>query len=62
MEGGWEIEWLGCGWGPWLSPSRDCARSAACIGFLVGVRVRQLRAVGAPQAVVEKSHAPQLAL
>ena len=30
--------------GPWLSPCRDCARSAACIGVLMGVRVRQLRA------------------
>jgi hypothetical protein len=44
---------------PWLSPSRDCARSAARHGVLVGVRVRQLRAVGAPRSVVEKPRVPR---
>ena len=39
---------MGCE--PWLSPGRDCARSAARHGVLLGVRVRQLRATGAPQS------------
>ncbi len=43
---------MGCE--PWLSPGRDCARSAARHGVLLGVRVRQLRATGAPQSVVKK--------
>ena len=44
---------MGCE--PWLSPGRDCARSAARHGVLLGVRVRQLRATGAPQSVVKKN-------
>ncbi len=49
---------MGCE--PWLSPGRDCARSAARHGVLLGVRVRQLRATGAPQSVVKKTRAPRL--
>jgi len=41
MQNGWAAVVV-CG--PWLSPCRDCARSSARHGVLVGVRVRQLRA------------------
>jgi len=37
-EGGWGE------WRPWLSPCRDCARSAARHGVLFGGCVRQLHA------------------
>ena len=44
-----------CAW-PWLSPCRYCACSAACIGFLLGVCVPQLRAARSAGGYREIAH------